>query len=436
VSVPSLRVPGDKSIAHRALIFAALADGRCEISNLPASGDLSSTRAVLEALGATFVASAEPRVAVVSPTDWRRPGPPLDCGNSGTTARLLAGLLTGLGLPATLTGDASLSRRPMDRVVYPLQAMGGRLRYAGDRDRLPVVVEPRASGTLRVLRYRSRVASAQVKSSLLLAGLAAGTEVEVHEPAVTRDHTERLLSALGIPVEYGPLPEGGARVRLEGGREPARRSGGAVPAFDLEVPGDVSSAIFPVAAALLAGRSLRLESVGLNPTRTEWIELLRGAGARVDTRVRGERLGEPEGTISVEPGALKPFRVGPDEAARCIDEIPMLAVLAARIPGVSEFRGAAELRVKESDRLALVAENLRGLGVTCEERPDGLRIEGTNRPLSGRVRTGGDHRIAMAFGALGSGPRSEIEVDDPSAVAVSYPGFWQDLVVAAPAGER
>ncbi len=426
-----LRLPGDKSISHRALILASLADGRCEIANLPGSGDLASTRRVLAGLGCTFDASTVSGAAVVGPTRWRRPDAPLDCGNSGTTARLVAGLLTGLGVPARLTGDASLSRRPMDRVVYPLQAMGGRLRYGADRDRLPIDVEARASGALRVLRYRSRVASAQVKSALLLAGLASGTEVEVREPAVTRDHTERLLAALGLPVEYGPLREGGARVRLEGGREPAREAGGALPAFDLEVPGDVSSAIFPVAAALLAGRPLRLECVGLNPTRTGWIDLLAGAGARLETRVRRERLGEPEGSVSVEPGPLEPFRVGPDEAARCIDEIPMLAVLAARIPGVTEIRGAAELRVKESDRLALVAENLRGLGASCEELPDGLRIEGTDRPLEGRARSGGDHRIAMAFGSLAAAPGCSVEVDDPSAVAVSYPDFWRDLAVVA-----
>lgn len=430
---PARRLPGDKSIAHRALILAALADGRCEIRQLPASGDVASTRAVLAALGVRFEAAGEAGLAVVGPTGWRPPDLPLDCGNSGTTARLVAGLLTGLGVPATLTGDASLSRRPMDRVVYPLQAMGGRLRYEGERDRLPVVVGSRASGTLRVLRYRSRVASAQVKSSLLLAGLAAGTEVEVHEPAATRDHTERLLAALGAPVESVAPPDGGVRVRLAGGRRAARDGGGALPAFTLDVPGDLSSAAFLVAAALLAGRPLRLGDVGLNPTRTGALDLLEAAGARLAVRVVDERLGEPAGEITVEPGPLRPLRIGPDEVAGCIDEIPVLAVLAARIPGVTEIEGAGELRVKESDRLALVAENLRRLGVSCEERAAGLRIEGTDRPLSGRVRTGGDHRIAMAFGALGVAPGCAIEVDDASAVGVSYPGFWRDL--AAVAGE-
>ena len=427
MSPTPVRVPGDKSIAHRALILAALADGQCELANLPASDDLASTRRVLVALGARFEASGESRVSLSGPTGWRHPSGPLDCGNSGTTARLLAGLLTGLGVPATLAGDTSLSGRPMDRVVYPLQAMGGRLRYQGDRDRLPVVVEPRASGSLRVLRYRSRVASAQVKSSLLLAGLASGTEVEIHEPAVTRDHTERLLAALGAPVEFGPLADGGARARLAGGREPTRERRGAIPGFELEVPGDLSSAAFLGVAALLTGRRLQLEDMGLNPTRTGWIELLMSAGARLETRVRSEQLGEPVGAISLEPGPMRSFRLGPEEAVRCIDEIPVLAVLAARIPGVTEIHGATELRVKESDRLALISENLRGLGVRCEEFEDGLQIEGTERPLTGRVRTGGDHRIAMAFGTLGAAADCEIEVDEKAAVGVSYPGFWRDL---------
>lgn len=418
------RPPGDKSIAHRALILAALADGGSSIGNIPPSGDLASTRSVLESLGVRIESDPAGRLSVEAPRSWSGPAGPLDCGNSGTTARLVTGLLVGLGLSATLTGDASLSRRPMDRVVYPLQAMGGRIRYAAERDRLPVVVDPRASGSLRVLRYRSRIASAQVKSSLLLAGLASGTEVEVREPTATRDHTERMLAGLGAPAEFGPLPDGGARARLAG-REGERKA--AYLGFVFDVPGDISAAMFLLAAALLAGRRLRVEAVGLNPTRTGVLELLSDMGVRIESRVEEERLGEPVGTVDVAPGALAPFQIGPREAARCIDEIPVLAVLAARIPGVTEIAGAGELRVKESDRLARVAENLQALGVTCEERPDGLRIEGTDRPLAGRIRAGGDHRIAMAFAALGAAPGCEVVVDDPDVVAISYPGFWNDL---------
>jgi 3-phosphoshikimate 1-carboxyvinyltransferase len=424
----AFRSPGDKSIAHRALFLAALADGRSEIGNIPGSGDLASTRSVLEALGTRIEPIGPGRCAVGAPTEWRAPAEPLECGNSATTARLVAGLLVGLGLPATLRGDGSLSRRPMDRVVYPLQAMGGRIRYGAEAGRLPIVLEPRSSGALRVLRYRSRVASAQVKSALLLAALASDTEVEVREPAATRDHTERLLAALGAPVEFGPLPDGGARARLA--RRPAggkRRAATPLPGFELELPGDISSAAFLVAAALLTGRRVRIGAVGLNPTRTGVLDVLRGAGARIEARVEEERLGEPVGTIEVERGAVMPLRIGADAATRCIDEIPVLAVLAARAPGITEIEGAAELRVKESDRLTLVAENLRALGVTCEERRDGLRIEGSDRPLAGRVRTDGDHRIAMAFGVLGAAPDCEVEVDDPGAVDVSYPEFWRDL---------
>ncbi|MDT8436395.1 MAG: 3-phosphoshikimate 1-carboxyvinyltransferase [Gemmatimonadota bacterium] len=424
MSAPELRFrpPGDKSISHRALILAALAAGPSRLRGLPGSADVAATRRALAALGARFEDGEAGEVVVRAPTDWSRNGPEIDCGNSGTTARLMLGVLTGLGIPATLTGDASLSRRPMDRVVYPLQAMGGRLRYAGDRDRLPVVALPRASGSLRVLRYRSRVASAQVKSAVLLAGLAAGVEVEVHEPAPTRDHTERLLAGLGLDVEMDRPEDGGARVRLA-----ARDRAAPLPGLDFEVPGDVSSAAFLSGAALLSGRSVRVEGVGLNPGRTAWLERLGAMGVAAETRVEEERLGEPVGTLRIRPGRPGALRLGPAEAAGCIDEVPLLAILAARAEGESRIDGVAELRVKESDRLALLAANLRALGGECEERPDGLTIHGTDRPLRGRVRTDGDHRIAMAFAVLGLAPGCRVEVDDPDCVAVSYPGFWDDL---------
>ncbi len=415
-------VPGDKSISHRALILGALADGPSVLEGVPASGDVESTRSALASLGADSTRGGEGRIAVAGAASWRSPREAIDCGNSGTTARLLLGLLVGLGRGARLDGDESLRRRPMDRVVYPLQAMGGKLSWIGSRDRLPVLVEPRASGALRVLRYRSRVASAQVKSSLLLAALSSGTEVEVREPAVTRDHTERMLAALGAPIEFGPIPDGGARAALQGRADPP-----GIPGFQLQVPGDLSSAAFLVVAALLAELPVRIEAVGLNPTRTGFLDRLRAMGADLEVRVLEHRLGEPVGFIDVRPSGLRPLEIVAETAPACIDEIPVLAVLAARVPGVSRIRGASELRVKESDRLARIGSGLRDLGVACDEGPDGLTIEGTDRALKGTVRTAGDHRVAMAFAVLGCAPGCEIEVDDPACVDISYPGFWSDL---------
>ena len=418
----TMQLPGDKSIAHRALFLACLADGPSRIRRVPSSADVNSTRAALVALGAG-ISNPEDDVALVTPpTAWTPSLHTIDCGNSGTTVRLLMGLLVGLGVPARLTGDESLRKRPMDRVVYPLQSMGGRITYSEDRDRLPIELEARTTGSLRVLRYRGRVASAQVKSALLLAGLAADTEVEVREPAVSRDHTERMLASLGAPIEFGPLDDGGARVLLADATRPVR-----LPGFDLTVPGDVSSAAFLIAAGLLSGQAVHIEGVGLNNTRTGFLQVLRRMGAEIRERIVDTRLGEPVGTIDVAPGRLRSFEIEAEEVPALIDEIPVLAVLAARAQGKSRISGAGELRLKESDRLTALASNLAAVGVECEERRDGLTIEGSTRPLSGTVRTGGDHRIAMAFGVLGRAPGCAIDVDDGACVNVSYPGFWADL---------
>lgn len=422
----TLRVPGDKSISHRALLLAAFADGESRLRGLPDAADVRSTAACLRRLGAEISRDRSGEVRVPGPARFRDAEGVLDCGNSGTTARLLAGVVTGAGVEARMDGDGSLRSRPMERVVYPLQAMGGRIEYEGEEGRLPLRFRPRATGSLRVMRHIPKVASAQVKSCMLLAGLAAGVRVEVLEPGISRDHTERMLEALGAPVERGPVGEEapleeGRRVVFDPGEGDVR-----LRPLDLTVPGDLSSAAFLVAAALLTGRPLRLEGVGLNPTRTGFLEVLRRAGAAVTAREVETRLGEPVGTIEVSPSELRPFEVVPDEVPNLQDEIPALAVLAARTPGWSEFRGAGELRVKESDRLALVADNLQRLGVRCEERTDGLRIHGSAGDLEGRVTTGGDHRIAMAFGVLGAAA-GDVEVDRPRCVEVSYPRFWRDL---------
>ena len=395
-----LRMPGDKSISHRALMLASLADATCRLSGLPDSGDVRATREALVALGMDASPEEAGTLVVRAPGRWHRQPVELDCGNSGTTARLLAGLLTGLGAPALLRGDESLRRRPMDRVVYPLQSMGCRIEYVGQRDRLPVAIHARTSGSLRVLRYRGRVASAQVKSALLLAGLAGRTEVEVREPRQTRDHTERLLAGLGAPVTCESLDDGSVRAAI------SADAGWRLPAFELTVPGDISSAAFMLAAGLLSGPGIRIEGVGLNPTRTAFLEVLREMGARITVEHTTEQLGEPVGNLELVPGPLSGFTIGAARIASLIDEIPVLAILAAQAEGPSRISGAGELRHKESDRISALVSNLRAVGVEVEESADGLQLRGAPGPLSGRVRSLGDHRIAMAFAVLGCVPGS------------------------------
>lgn len=424
----SVRPPGDKSISHRLLMLAPLAEGESRIRGLLASRDVRSTAAAMRAVGAEIRWEPPGEARIPGPAEIRDASERIDCGNSGTTARILVGLLAGLGVAARLDGDASLRARPMDRVVYPLQALGAGIEYLGARDRLPIELQARATGSLRTLRHRPKVASAQVKSSLLLAGLTSGTHVEVVEPGRSRDHTERLLDAMGAEVTWGPV-EDGWRAAVEGGE-----GSPDLEAVDVRVPGDPSSAAFLVAAGLLGRREVRIEGMALNPTRTGFVEVLLRAGARIETEEEETVAGEPVGTLTVEPSELDALEVGPGEVPRTLDEIPVLAVLAVRCRGTSVIRGAEELRVKESDRLSLLAENLRRLDVECREREDGLEIRGTTAGLAGRVETGGDHRIAMAFGVLGSSAGVELEMDDPTCVDVSYPGFWEDL--ASVAGEE
>jgi 3-phosphoshikimate 1-carboxyvinyltransferase len=419
-------VPGDKSIAHRLLILGSLAEGRSRLLGVPSSLDVGCTLTCLRSLGAEISSTPEGDTLIEGPAAWRKPSLPLDCGNSGTTARLLAGLLAGLGLEAELRGDRSLSARPMDRVVYPLQAMGARIEYLDSADRLPVRIAPRASGELRSLRYRPRISSAQVRGALLLAGLSSRTDVEILDRGRPRDHTERLLAALGAPVESSETSEG------ERNRMRAAGWNGHLKSVNATVPGDLSSAAFLIVAALLAGTRLALTGVGLNPTRSGFLRVLEQMGADVRTKVDTLEAGEPVGRIVVEPSDLRPFDFGEEIVPSLLDEIPALVALACRVPGTSVFTGAAELRVKESDRLALLAANLKRLGVRCEEQPDGLHVSGSLDLPHGEIETGGDHRIAMAFGVLSRVHGSRITIDDQACVDVSYPGFWSVLEQMAP----
>ncbi len=410
-----VHVPGDKSISHRALILAALADGESHIHGILESADIESTASVLRSLGVA-VPPLGADIAIVG--RGRRgltaPARDLDCGNSGTTARLMAGVVAGQSFRARFTGDESLSRRPMARVARPLEAMGARVTFE-DGEHLPMTVQ---GGALRALKWETETASAQAKSAVLLAGLVAGVPVVLREPGRSRDHTERLLRATGVDVDVV-----GDVVRLE----PVAR----LAPFDLRVPGDPSSAAYMTALAVLAGGgALSVADVCLNPTRIGFYRALQQMGAHIDFHVSAPQGGEDIGSIFAWPSGLHAVEVGGDTVPCMIDELPLLACVAARASGVTVITGAAELRAKESDRISAVVSNLRAIGIAAEERPDGMTVTGSGAPLSGAVITHGDHRIAMAFGVLAALPESTITIDDRDCVAVSYPSFWEDMRAA------
>lgn len=408
----SVTPPGDKSISHRALMFAALAKGRSEITGILTGADVKSTARVLRQLRAGITPIGPGKTVTVRSGRLTAPVSRLNCGNSGTTTRLLLGILAGRGIRATLTGDASLRRRPMRRVTDPLRDMGARIEE-GAAGTLPVRLR---GGTLHPLEYRSPVASAQVKSALLLAGLTAGVAVSVQEPGPSRDHTERMLTWLGEDVSREP---GAVRYRP---------TGNALRGFGLDVPGDPSSAAFLVASAVLAeGGELRIRHVGVNPGRTGFLPVLARMGARVEmTDVRNVGP-EPVADLIAKPAALRGTVVEAAEVPSLVDEIPILAVLASRAEGETMFRGVGELRVKESDRLEMIARNLRAVGAEAEAVGDDLQVRGTGRPPRGRVDTAKDHRLAMAFAVLGTVPGADLRLSERESVAVSYPGFFSDL---------
>ena len=427
-----VRVPGDKSISHRAAIIAALARGRTTVSNFSTSADCASTLGALRALGVPVTRDrsavrVEGAGAEDGPPAFRPPQHPLDCGNSGTTMRLLAGLLAAQGFASTLTGDESLSRRPMRRVIEPLELMGARLVAVDGH--APLRVEGRRP--LRAVEYETPVASAQVKSCVLLAGLGAeGRTVVVERGALTRDHTERMLAWFGAEVETFAARSGaGAEVHTARVGGPARLS-----ARDLSVPGDISSAAFLLAAAaLLPGSDVTVEGVGLNPTRAEIVSTLRRLGADVHVEDSRDASNEPVGDVRARgAGGLAPG--GADgganvlrgaEVARLIDELPVLAVVGTQTRGGLEIRDARELRVKESDRISAVVANLRAMGAEVEEFEDGLRVGGPTPLRGARLQSFGDHRIAMAFAVAALAASGETFIEGAEeCVAVSFPEFF------------
>jgi 3-phosphoshikimate 1-carboxyvinyltransferase len=435
-----LSVPGDKSVSHRAGLVAALARGRTEITNYSSSADCASTLEALRALGVGIeregsIVRVEGRGTAEGAAPFRQSSAPLDCGNSGTTMRLLAGVLAAQAFASVLVGDESLSRRPMRRVVEPLELMGARL--STEDGHAPLRVEGRRP--LHAIEYTTPVASAQVKSCVLLAGLGAEGRTRVNESEPTRDHTERMLRWLGVNVSTGfgreveRGLEGGRGREGDAGRFFAELEGAATfDARDIVVPGDISSAAFLVAAAaMLEGSELHVEGVGLNATRAGVLETLRAFGADVSEVDLSERCNEPVGDVRARgAGLLAPARAGSNvlrgaAIPSLIDELPLLAVVGSQVAGGVEIRDARELRVKESDRISAVVENLRAMGAEVEEYEDGLRVEGPVRLRGARVRSFGDHRVAMAFAVAALAAEGETYVEGAEeCVAVSFPEFF------------
>ncbi len=420
--VGTLDVPGDKSISHRVAMIAALARGVSHLTGFLDSEDCLATLSALQALGVTIERRGCDVQVVGAQGVLRSPAHDLDLGNSGTGMRLMTGLLAGLSLEARLTGDASLRSRPMARILEPLADMGADVRAEGAGGRAPLDVRP---ARLHGIAYSLPVASAQVKSCLLLAGLHAGGITEITEPAPSRDHTERLFRAVGLPLE-----QDGRTVRLQGtGGRPI-----ALDARDWSVPGDLSSAAFwLVAAALKPGSRVTVRNLGLNPSRTAFLDALRAMGAEVVIGPVRERDWEPQADVTVVGGAsLHGIELGGDQVPNLIDEIPVLAVAASLATGPTRIRDAAELRVKESDRIETTAAMLRAVGLPVETRPDGLEIPGGGRTRTGTVPSRGDHRIAMSAATLALATGAAVTITDVACVGTSYPRFARHVEQLAP----
>jgi 3-phosphoshikimate 1-carboxyvinyltransferase len=413
-AVGRVRVPGDKSISHRYAMLAAIAEGDSRLTGYAPGADCAATLACLEGLGVRVTRGAEIAIEGRGPRGLRAPHGPLDAANSGTSMRLFAGLLAGHRFTSVLAGDASLSRRPMRRVIEPLTRMGATID--SHEGRPPLTIH---GADLHAIAHQPEVPSAQVKSAVLLAGLHADGRTTVNEPTPTRDHTERALEAFGARVVRT-----GDTVSIDGGQR-LRAITGAV-------PGDISSALFWLA---LAGGTpdsdLVIEGVGLNPSRTAVFEVLRRAGVRLDlapdVSIAGASSGEPCGSIRVRFDNPRPFEITPAEVPLMIDEIPGLAAMAAMQPGLTmTVRGAKELRVKESDRISMLARGFAGIGIGVDEYDDGFTIRG-GPPQGGEADAAGDHRLAMAFAIAGSRASGPVHITGAGAVAVSYPGFFDEL---------
>ena len=403
--IGDISIPGDKSMSHRALIFGGLAEGTTVIHGLLESEDVLRTADAVRAFGPTVERLGEGHWTVTG-ARWESPAAPIDCGNSGTGARLLIGAAAGFAFEASFVGDVSLSRRPMGRILEPLRRMGA----MADSDFLPVTVR---GGQLKRIRHVNASASAQVKSALLLAGLHAEGGVEIIEPAASRDHSENMLRAFGCDVQVT-----NGRINLDGGCR--------LTATSVDIPGDPSSAAFPLVAALISpGSNVCVRSVMINPLRGGLFDTLRAMGARLDIATRGQRGGEAMADITAAYGPLQGIEVSAERAPSMIDEYPILAVAAAFASGRTTLHGLAELRVKECDRLVAIVQGLRACGVDAWEEQDTLVIVGAGgaAPGGGSVEAHDDHRIAMSFLVLGLASRSPVTVDSAASIATSFPGF-------------
>jgi 3-phosphoshikimate 1-carboxyvinyltransferase len=425
-----IRLPGDKSISHRALIMAALAKGESRILGAGDGADVRSTAGIIEALGASVERvngdgrNADYRVISPGADGLREPGEALDCGNSGTSLRLVAGMIAGLPLKAVLDGDDSLRRRPVARIIEPLRSMGAVLQARDDDSHPPLTVV--GATPLRPIDYRTPVPSAQVKSAILLAGLRAEGRTTVREAVATRDHTERMLRARGIPVE-----------RLDGSDAVAWtvEGGLTVRAIEELVPGDASAAAFwLVAGAIHEDAELTIRDVGVNPTRRAIIDILRSMGAQVEERpsagsadAGAEDVGEPRADLTVRSSELRAIELGPADVAAAIDEIPILCLAATRARGTTVIRGATELRHKESDRIAGIAAGLDALGARVDVEGDDLRIHGGTRLRGAPTDSLDDHRLAMTFAVAGLIADGETSVGRAASAGISYPGFFGEL---------
>lgn len=406
----SIRLPGDKSISHRYAMLGGIAEGTTRLSNFSSGADCASTLSCMQQLGCTVRRTAN-NVEIEGRERLRQPAESLDCGNSGSTMRMLAGILAGHDFECELHGDESLSRRPMGRVMTPLRQMGAQITAAaGDRPPLRM-----RGGRLRAIDYVMPVASAQVKSAVLFAGLLAEGETSVEEPYRTRDHSEQALRAFGAE-----LSRSRNRVGLSGGQK--------LKAIEAFVPGDISSAAFFLcAAALFPESNLVIESLLLNPTRASLLDVLKLLGARISVINLESQHGELVGTVKIEHGRLTGATIEGGQSVALIDELPVLAAIAPCTRDGMEIRDAKELRVKESDRIALVAKNLRAMGAECEEREDGLRVPGGQKLHGAEIDSGGDHRIAMAFTVAALRAEGESEIHGADSARISFPEFYDML---------
>lgn len=410
----TVRVPADKSITHRAFMLSAIAVGPSTVLDPLTGEDCLSTLGCLQDLG-TGVEWLSEREVRITPRPWSSPTTALDCGNSGTTMRLLAGLIASRQVEATLIGDESLSRRPMRRIAEPLRLMGATV--VGETPPLQI-----RGANLRGIRYETPVASAQIKSAVLFAGLRAEGETWVSEPSLSRDHTERMLSGAGVTLLRDP--ENPLSVGVRGGSVPTSQN--------WQVPGDISAAaFFLVGGAIVPGSKVRLERVGVNPTRTGILDVFSEAGIEVQGIPRPTE-GEPVADLEiVAPNRIRAFDIGGSLVPRLIDEIPVLAVLATQAQGWTTIRDADELRVKESDRIERMAEGLRAMGATIETFPDGMSIEGPTTLRGASLDAFGDHRLAMAFAIAGLVAEGETVIDGAESIATSFPDFERTLMLLA-----